>query len=251
MPPRLATLAECPELEAQIPLLHAQSWPAFIQADAIAMHYWGKLFSVFPEYQYLLCDENNKLIAAGHAIPLAWDGTIEHLPLGWDAALEQGFREAEQGILPTVLCGLSIVITPSHQGQGLSEMLVNELKALAALDGLDQVLIPVRPSLKSRYPLIPMQEYLKWQNNDGLPFDSWLRIHYRLGAQILSLAPRSMIVAGTISQWEQWTGMRFPASGQYLIEGALEPLMIDCENNTGRYEETNVWVCYSEISSTP
>ena len=154
----VVTLVERPELEAQMPQLHAESWPAFLQADAVAMRYWGRLFSTFPEYQYLLCDQSDATIATGHAIPLAWDGTIEHLPARWDAALEQGFHDAEQGLLPTALCGLSIVITPGAQGQGLSETLIHTMKAIAVADGLDRIIIPVRPSLKSRHQLIPMQE---------------------------------------------------------------------------------------------
>lgn len=113
---RVVTLAERPELEAQIPRLHGESWPAFIQADPVAIRYWGALFSTFAEYQYMLCDEHDTVIAAGHALPLAWDGTLEGLPEGWDAALEWGFRDFEQGHPPTALCGLSIVVSPSCGG---------------------------------------------------------------------------------------------------------------------------------------
>ncbi|HEY7416662.1 MAG TPA: hypothetical protein VH593_15850, partial [Ktedonobacteraceae bacterium] len=61
----VTTLAERPELEAQIPRLHGESWPAFIQADPVATRYWGALFSTFAEYQYVLCDDQDTLIAAG------------------------------------------------------------------------------------------------------------------------------------------------------------------------------------------
>jgi GNAT superfamily N-acetyltransferase len=242
-----ATLAERPELEAQIPRLHAESWPAFMQADPVAVRYWGALLSTFAEYQYVLCDESDTLIAAGHAIPLVWDGTVEGLPEGWDAAIEWGFRDYEQGEAPTTLCGLSIVIAPTQQGRGLSELMVQTMKDLAAADGLDQIIIPVRPSLKSRHPRTSMQEYLQWQQPDGSPFDPWLRIHQRMGAEVLAIAPRSMVITGTVTEWEQWTGMQFPESGSYPVTGALEPITIDCEHNIGRYEEPNVWVRYSGI----
>ncbi len=239
------TLAERPELEAQIPRLHAEGWPAFMHADAVAVRYWGDLLSTFAEYQYVLCDDADTLVAAGHAIPLVWDGTVEGLPEGWDAAIMQGFRDYEQGQAPTALCGLSIVIAPTQQGRGLSELMVRAMKDLAAADGLSRVIIPVRPSLKSRYPLVPMQRYIQWRQPDGSPFDPWLRIHQRLGAEVLAVAPRSMVITGTVAEWEQWTGMRFPESGTYPVAGALEPIIIDCEGNSGRYEESNVWVCYS------
>lgn len=246
------TLAERPELEAQIPRLHAESWPAFMQADPVAVRYWGDLLSIFAEYQYVLCDETDTVVAAGHAIPLVWDGTVGSLPEGgWDAAIEWGFRDYEQGQAPTTLCGLSIVIAPTQQGRGLSELMVRTMKDLAAADGLEQIIIPVRPSLKSRYPLTSMQEYIQWQQSDGSPFDPWLRIHQRMGAEILTIAPRSMVITGTVGEWEQWTGLRFLESGSYPVVGALEPIIIDCEHNSGRYEEPNVWVRYSAISVQP
>src|SRR5262249_27874017 len=106
----------------------------------------------------------------------------------------------------------------------------------------------VRPSLKSHHPLVPMDEYIHWQRPDGLPFDSWLRIHQRLGAETLAIALHSMVITGTIAQWEEWTGMQFPESGAYPVEGALVPIIIDCQQNMGLYEEPNVWVRYSNAA---
>lgn len=244
MPMTLTTLAERPELEAQIPQLHGENWPAFVQADAVAVRYWGEMFTVFAEYQFLLCDENDQLIAAGHALPLYWDGSIAGLPTGFDGALENGFSDYTNGIIPNVLCGVSIVIAANTQGQGLSEMMIRAMKNSAELDGLGQVILPVRPSQKSRHPHVPFAEYITWQRDDGLPFDPWLRVHHRLGSEILVIAPQSMVVTGTIPQWVEWTGMEFPTSGAYPVVGALVPVVIDHDNNTGLYEEPNVWLRY-------
>jgi GNAT superfamily N-acetyltransferase len=240
----ITTLAERPELEAQIPRLHESSWPRFIQEDPTAKKYWGSLFSTFSEYQYLLCNEDDVLVAAGHAIPFVWDGTVADLPDGWDIALERGFQDFERGRLVNALCGLSIVLSPQAQGQGLSKPMVNAMKDLAVSDGFSALVIPVRPSRKSEYPETPIQEYLSWQRPDGTPFDPWMRVHQNAGAEILSIAPRSMVIPGTVTQWEEWTGTKFPGSGSYPISGALEPIKIDCEQDTGLYEEPNVWVCY-------
>jgi hypothetical protein len=239
----ITTLAERPELESLLPALHEASWPPFIQADPVSRRYWGELFAVFPEYQYLLCDDD-QLIAAGHTIPLVWDGTVAGLPTGWDGALECGFRDYEQGQLPNALCGLSIVISPQIQGRGLSQTMVSGMKTLALADGLHQLIIPVRPSRKSQHPEVPMAEYLTWTQPDGAFFDPWMRIHQRLGAEVLCIAPRSMVVPGTVAEWEGWTNQQFPASGRYPVAGALEPIQIDLEHDAGLYEEPNVWVRY-------
>jgi len=44
--------------------------------------------------------------------------------------------------------------------------------------------------------------------------------------------------------WQRWTGMYFGQSNKYIIQGALNPVNIDLENNLGEYIEPNVWVLY-------
>ena len=51
-----------------------------------------------------------------------------------------------------------------------------------------------------------------------------------------------MVITGTVAEWEEWTHMRFPKSGRYVVPGALEPVVIDRENDLGRYVEPNVWM---------
>ena len=46
----------------------------------------------------------------------------------------------------------------------------------------------------------------------------------------------------TIAQWEDWTQMSFPESGNYIVPGALLPVEMDCEIDSGVYLEPNVWV---------
>jgi hypothetical protein len=87
-----------------------------------------------------------------------------------------------------------------------------------------------------------MERYVRWQREDGAPFDPWLRAHWRLGAEILKVAHPSMVIEATIAEWEQWMGLQFPESGDYVIPDALVPIQIDCEMNVGRYIEPNVWV---------
>jgi hypothetical protein len=107
---------------------------------------------------------------------------------------------------------------------------------------IHQMVAPVRPSMKSKYPLIPMDEYVSWKKEDGKPFDPWIRTHCNTGATILSGASESMVIPATIEKWEEWTGMDIPASGSYIISGGLVPLEVDKETNTGVYIETNVWL---------
>jgi hypothetical protein len=51
-----------------------------------------------------------------------------------------------------------------------------------------------------------------------------------------------MSVTATVAEWEERTGLRFPASGRYVVPGAFNPIRIDRKRNEGRYVEPNVWM---------
>ena len=105
---------------------------------------------------------------------------------------------------------------------------------------LTGVIAPVRPTLKERYPLIPIETYLEWRRDDGTHFDPWIRIHERMGAVIVAAAPRSMVMRAPVADWEDWTGMRFPADGEYVFPGALATLVV--ADGIGTHVEPNVWL---------
>ena len=68
------------------------------------------------------------------------------------------------------------------------------------------------------------------------------RLETRLGARLVKIAPNSMRVEAPLSQWSEWSGLRFPVSGPYHLEGGLTPLIADCESGLGLYKEPNVWM---------
>jgi hypothetical protein len=148
------------------------------------------------------------------------------------------------GVKPNMLCGLQVSIHPDFQGQGLSSFLLNAMVALAKEHHLERVIVPVRPSLKDRYPITPIVRYIQWLNDNQLPFDPWLRVHVRAGGVIIKPCHAAMTIEGTIAEWEEWTGMRFFDSGEYIIPGALVPVQMDHDTDLGRYIEPNVWISH-------
>jgi GNAT superfamily N-acetyltransferase len=236
------TLAQRPDLVDSVRRLGPEVWPEFLQHDAVCGRYWRALYSSFAAFQVLLCDAAAVVIAVGHTIPVRWDGTLADLPAGLDDVLERGVGEAEAGSAPTTLSALAAIVAPSHQRQGLSATILRAMRSTAAAYGLKALIAPVRPTLKHRYPLAPIERYARWTRPDGSPFDPWLRVHWRLGAELLRTAPQSMVVTGTVEDWETWTGLSFPESGPYVVPGALQPVMIDLERDCGRYEDPNVWM---------
>jgi hypothetical protein len=116
------------------------------------------------------------------------------------------------------------------------------MRSLAADRELPDLIAPLRPTWKERYPLTPIERYASWARRDGLPFDPWIRLHVRLGAEIVRPDPQSLRITGTVADWEEWTGLPFPESGAYVFPHGLAPLDVDRERDRGEYWEPNVWV---------
>ena len=92
----------------------------------------------------------------------------------------------------------------------------------------------VRPTWKERYPLVPIERYATWTRDDGLPFDPWMRLHAKLGGRIVRAVPHAMTIPGSVADWESWTGMAFPESGDYVVPRAAALVSIDRERGPGR-----------------
>jgi GNAT superfamily N-acetyltransferase len=179
---------------------------------AVLKRLFGRVVAEYAEFLfYAWDDEREEVIGVGHAIPAAWDGDTASLPEGFDAVLEARF--APEPPTPTVLCALGITIAPERRGEGLSRRMIERMSELGRDHGLDTLIAPVRPTLKERYPLTPIDRYVSWRRPDGTHLDPWVRTHERLGADIVKVAPESARVTGTVAEWEEWTEMAFPESG--------------------------------------
>ena len=239
---RYTTYAQRSDLLGEARQLNGSVWPEFMFHDAVADRLWNRLEGTFADYQTMWLDASDHVVAVGNTVPLAWDGAIDHLAIGWDDGFERAVADHDAGRAPTTLCAIQATVDRSLQGQGLSRMVLRGMRHRAAQAGLTALIAPVCPTLKCQYPLTPMERYMRWTRPDGSPFDPWLRTHWRLGAQIVKVADPSMRIESTIADWEEWTQMRFPESGQYIVPGALNPVEIEVEADRGCYIEPNVWM---------
>ena len=239
----IVTARERPDLAERARELTADVWPEYNAHGVVPLRYWPGLYEVFPEFQYVLYDEEaGEVVAEGHSLPLTWDGSADGLPAGIDGAMPAAFDLREAGGEADTLCAMAIEIPPRHQRQGLSRTMIDGMARIASDHGLHDLIAPVRPSAKERYPLTPIERYASWRREDGLPFDPWMRVHARLGAEIVRPEPRSLYIEGSVAEWEAWTAMAFPESGEYVFPRGLAPLTIDRASEVGRYWEPNVWM---------
>ena len=240
---RIVTHAERPDLNDRWNEAADKVWPVFMLNDAVVGQYWGGLGRHFPDCQlYLLDDQTDTLVGVGNTVPVSWDGTVDGLTGGIDDVLTAAIGNRQSQPAPTTLCALQAALLPGNLGRGLSSVIIRAMRDVAARRGLEGLIAPVRPNQKTLYPLTPIERYILWRRADGLPHDAWLRVHARLGAEIVRIAERSMVIGGSVAEWEAWTGLIFPESGPYVVAGALTPVAIDREADRGVYVEPNVWM---------
>ncbi len=238
----IVTSGERPDLKAQADTAFRVKWPEFLfPHDPATQRYEALVAEFFPQYDVLLVD-GSRVVAGAWGVPIRWDGTVPDLPEGYDDAMIRAVEGHQSGIRATTLTYMTVAVLDGETGRGLAAEILTALRARAVEAGLSHVIAPVRPTLKPRYPLTPMSRFATWTRADGLSLDPWIRSHQRMGATILAPARRSMVITGTVVDWETWTGIVFPETGRYIVPGALDLLEINREADQGTYVEENLWM---------
>lgn len=238
------TLAERPELaEGGIP--DELVWPEYNLHGAVPNRLWSRLYDDMPEFQFGMFDrDTGELLAEAHTVACWWDSTDTGLSSGVDQTLQAAFERFDANGRVNTLCAMAAEIPPSSRGRGLARLILQAMGSIAERSGLDHLIAPVRPSWKHRYPITPIDRYVRWRRDDGLLFDPWMRVHERLGARIGPTLPRSLQITGSIADWEQWTDLVFPESDDYVFPYGLAPVHIDREADLGTYWEPNIWMIH-------
>ena len=238
----VTTLADRPDLA---PLLEDfdSPWPEFMTHDPSSGLYYGDAAEHHAEYVLIAVDRAapERPVAKGYSAPFSWDE--DELPAGgWDTVIVRAAADRLAGRRGNRVSALEITIRPDLRGGGLSALMVDAMRRNAARLGHDALLAPVRPNGKHLHPDVPMASYIEQVREDGLPVDPWLRVHVRAGGTIERVAPRSMVIPGTLAEWRSWTGLPFDVSGPVHVPFALSPVHVDVDQDHAVYVEANVWV---------
>ena len=232
------TYAERPDLSDRTDEI-GDVFPEFIHHADVTVVHWHRLREELPELQLVLYDEErDAVVGRGQTIPAS---TANGLPGGVDEMLERRFGAGPREE-PDVLSALVAIVDPGRQGEGLSASIIEGMRRVAAAAGFRELIAPVRPTWKERYPLVPIETYVSWRREDGTHFDPWIRVHERVGGEILQVAPRSMTITAPVEDWERWTEMPFPGDGEYVFPGGLATLVV--ADGIGTHVEPNVWVLH-------
>jgi GNAT superfamily N-acetyltransferase len=223
-------------------------WPDLLSYDATSQRFSSLIDIHFPRFQLIAVSrlDETRVLGIAHAVPLQVGSRTDDLPeTGWDWALEAALLQKAKGFVPDSLCGLSISVLPEFQRRGVGTELIRAVVMAARKSGLQQVIMPIRPITKAQYPLLPMEQFMKFLGKDGLQQDPWIRAHQECGGVIERICHRSMTVTAPVSEWNRWSGTIFNQSGSYVVKGCLAPVMIDMQRLIGVYEEPNVWVSHT------
>ena len=237
----LVRYSERPDLVDAYRSALGETWPEFLRHDPISIAFHDRGVRLFPEFDLLLI-EGDEVLANAWAAPMTWDGSVPDLPDGYDGALVRAVEGHDAGTAPTTLCVMYVKVAKTHGSRGLAGRILAGMRDAAADAGLDHVVVPVRPTSKHRYPLQSMEEYASWRRPDETSIDPWIRTHERMGAKMLGVAKRSMVIPGTTAEWERWTGLTFPSTGDYVVPEALSPVHADHDAGTATYVEDNLWM---------
>jgi len=244
---KIILFSQNPALKNLIKEKLKDSWYEFMRHDEVASRYREYRDKEFSDYQFFVVDSSENVVAICKSIPSYWDGTEKSLPEGYDMALEYAISnyKAKGKSNWNALLGTSVHVFEEYRNMGLSSFCLNVMKDICRKKNFQNLIIPVRPVLKHKFPLIEIEDYVKWRNSDGRVFDPWLRTHLNIGGRIIGIAKKSMVIKSSIDNWSKWTKMQFPSTGSYIVEGALSPIEINCEENVGVYHDPNIWVVHT------
>lgn len=221
-----------------------EAFPLFIHASPVVRAGFPKVEKYFPQYQRILTNTENEVLAIINMIPYHWSKSISELPItGWDWLMERGISDYEKSIAPNQLGGLQIIVNKNHLGQGYSKVMIAEGKAMMLRNGLSNLTIPIRPILKHSQPHIPMKEYMDHRLKDKI-YDPWIRTHINSGAKIIKVCEKSMTIKGDINFWNKLTNQKINQSGSLKIDGGLNLLNVNIDKDEAIYQEENIWLYY-------
>lgn len=143
--PRIVRYTEQPELWGELDDTFDGVWPEYNQHGDELNYYWPQLYDEFPEWQFMLVDPADQtILAEGHTVPVAWDGTDEDLGEGIDATIAGAFRLRAAGGRPTAVSAMAAEVPPRHQGRGLAPVMLSAMAALTREAGLAHLIASAR-----------------------------------------------------------------------------------------------------------
>ena len=191
---------------------------------------------------------DSELVAHGITTRFRWDGDSANLPRGWTGVVRRSYEESVLGsVAPNTLVGLFIFAEKAFREHGWAAEVAQEMKRLAREEGLTGLIIPLR--LPTRYEWenarIPFEEFAFLRRDDGQYRDHWLRMHVRLGAEVIGVCNVSHQHAMHPDDLRRlFHCEQLEKSGEHLVrrEDEYYTALVDLEHEFAVINEGCVWV---------
>jgi ribosomal protein S18 acetylase RimI-like enzyme len=188
--------------------LEEKTWAPWLRKPLRNFETITKLFS---DGQRKITNTNGDVVAMISTNRINWDGSIASLST-WDyvAGGSISLGDFSNTYIPdgNTLNIMSISVAPEMQGKGLATILFREIIDMAEYFGVEHLICSFRPSGYGKYKLesgpISIAEYCRLTKEDGLPWDSWLRIATRYGMVPLRIENAAITVEVAKSQFEEY-----------------------------------------------
>lgn len=140
--------------------------------------------------------ENKDTHLAGHGMMtrIHWDQDPKHIPDGWQGSVRQSYKNSiNKDAKLNTLVGLFIYVENAQRKKGWSGRILNEMLYHGKRLKLSSLIIPLRlpQRYEKEYAEMPFEEFAFLKRADGQYKDHWLRVHTRLGAEILGICNTS------------------------------------------------------------
>ena len=170
--------------------------------------YWERLYDEHPDFQLALLD-GDELVAELHSLPLAWDGTRRRPARRLGRRVHPRLRERPRG----GPCSARSRSRWRPSGRAGSSRRTCSRRCATRRPGAASASSSRRSGRRSSaLPADPDRAYSGWRRADGSHFDPWLRVHERVGGELIAPAPESMVIEAPVADWEEWTGSRSPTT---------------------------------------
>src|SRR5215831_17948023 len=163
--------------------------------DSIGNLFFSDNRTAHPDFGLIAYDaaDPDQAIARAFFVPFHWDGdpALGELPVdGWDGVIWRSARDRQIGQKPNMVSALEITVPTDLQGTGLSGKMLAAMRDNVKRLGFEHLVADM-----------PIEEYAALVREDGLPQDSWLRVHVRAGGRIVGTCKRAMVIPGTLEEW--------------------------------------------------
>ena len=179
--------ADAPHLKRAALAIEQAAWShlGYLSYSRARYDYYAELLDAYPEYQLCLVDnETDYPVAVANSVPFVCSGLRmtcrQKDGTGWSRR-----PLATRTCDPVMLGGLAVSVPAVHRSKGYARVMIRSLIDLAKSKGLNGVVVPVRPSGKARHPWVPIADYMAWTDDNGRPYDPWLRSHVSVGGKVV------------------------------------------------------------------